>query len=85
VACKWRVRGGAPEIIEARVGGTRVKPDSSYSAATNSYIIDRWSYNLGFEPRETEVLDGTVFQAAQAMAAKGPISPPPNPRMVRVD
>jgi 2',3'-cyclic-nucleotide 2'-phosphodiesterase (5'-nucleotidase family) len=85
VVCKWRVRSGAPEIIEARVGGALVKPESSYSAATNSYVIDRWSYNLGFEPRETEVLDGTVFVAAQAMAAKGPIVPPPNPRMVRVD
>ena len=67
------------------MGGKLVKPDGRYTAATNSYIIDRWSYNLGFEPRETEVMGGTVFEAAQAMAAKGPIVPPPNPRMVRVD
>ena len=85
VRCKWRVRSGVPEIIEARVAGAPVKPESTYTAATNSYIIDRWAYNLGFKPRNTKVLSGTVFEAAQAMAAKGPIVPPPNPRMVRVD
>jgi 2',3'-cyclic-nucleotide 2'-phosphodiesterase (5'-nucleotidase family) len=85
VRCKWRVRAGVPEIVEARVGGRTVQPDDTYTAATNSYIIDRWSYNLGFEPRDTQVLAGTVFDAAQAMAAQGPIVPPPNPRMVRVD
>jgi len=85
VRCKWRVRAGAPEIIEAHVGTTVIDPDATYTAATNSYIIDRWSYNLGFEPRNTVPMSGTVFEAAQAMAAKGPISPPPNPRMVRVD
>ncbi len=85
VRCKWRVRSDVPELVEVHVGGEAVEPDGSYTAATNSYIIDRWSYNLGFKPRETEELKGTVFDAAQAMAAKGPISPPPNPRMVRVD
>jgi 2',3'-cyclic-nucleotide 2'-phosphodiesterase (5'-nucleotidase family) len=85
VRCKWRERSGVPEIVEISVGGEVVAPDQVYTAATNSYIIDRWSYNLGFEPQHTEHMSGTVFEAAQAMAAEGPIAPPPNPRMVRVD
>jgi 5'-nucleotidase/UDP-sugar diphosphatase len=85
VRCTWRMRAGVPEIVEVKVGGEPVDPDAVYTAATNSYVIDRWSHNLGFEPQDTVVLESTVFMAAQAMAAKGPIVPPPNPRMVRVD
>jgi len=85
VRCTWRVRFGAPEIVEARVGDTPVDPDGRYTAVTNSYVIDRWTYNLGFEPRKTEALQADILEAAVAMAARGPISPPPNPRMVRID
>jgi len=85
VRVTWRMRAGAPELVEIRVGDALLDPDARYTAATNSFVADRWKYNLGFEPQNLVSLDVTVFQAAMNMAANGPIVPPPNPRMVRID
>jgi hypothetical protein len=67
------------------VGGKPLDPDGTYTAVTNSYVIDRWKYNLGFEPQNTEVLDVVVFDAAVNEARTGPIVPPPNSRMIQID
>jgi 5'-nucleotidase / UDP-sugar diphosphatase len=85
VRVTWRMRSGAPELVEARVGNAILDPDTTYTAATNSFVADRWNYNLGFEPRNLVSEEITVFQAAIKLAAQGPIVPPPNPRMVRID
>ena len=62
-----------------------LRPDATYMAVTNSYVVDRWEYNLGFQPREPEVLELVVFDAAVNESRKGPIVAPPNPRMIRID
>ena len=85
VRATWRMRAGAPELIEVRVGQKRLDPDSTYTASTNSFVSDRWSFNLGFEPSNLEKMNISVFEAATQLAMEGPIVPPPNPRMVRVD
>jgi len=85
VRVTWRMRSGAPELVEARVGNTLLDPDGTYTVATNSFVADRWSYNLGFEPRNLVSEEITVFQAAVKLAGEGPIVPPPNPRMVHID
>jgi 5'-nucleotidase/UDP-sugar diphosphatase len=85
IHCTWRVRDEVPELIEVRIGGEPLDPDGQYSAATNSYVVDRWSYNLGFEPRNATALSTGVFEAAVDIAGRGPVISPSNPRMVRID
>jgi 2',3'-cyclic-nucleotide 2'-phosphodiesterase (5'-nucleotidase family) len=85
LTARWRVTQDVPELVEVRVGGSLLRPEATYTAVTNSYVVDRWEYNLGFEPRNTEVLKLVVFEAAVNEARKGPIVPPPNPRMIRID
>ena len=85
VRATWRMRAGVPELVEARVGEKRLDPDSTYTASTNSFVAERWSFNLGFQPINLESLKVTVFEGAMQLAKDGPIVPPPNPRMVRLD
>ncbi len=85
LTARWRVKHDVPELVEVRVGGSLLRPDATYMAVTNSYVVDRWEYNLGFQPREPDVLELVVFDAAVNEARKGPIVAPPNPRMIRID
>ena len=85
IAATWRVRGGAPELIQVTVGEVALDPDAVYTAATNSYVTDRWQYNLGFEPTNQVLQGSTVFEAAVARAQAGAIVAPSNPRMTRVE
>ena len=85
ITARWRVTQDVPELVEVRVGGSLLRPDATYVVVSNSYVVDRWEYNLGFEPKNTEALELVVFEAAVNEARKGPIVPPPNPRMIRID
>jgi 5'-nucleotidase/UDP-sugar diphosphatase len=85
LTARWQVKHDVPELVEVRINGSLLRPEDTYTAVTNSYVADRWEYNLGFEPRNIEVLDLVVFDAAVNEARKGPIVPPPNPRMIRID
>ena len=85
LSLEWRIRAGAPEIVSAKVGGRTIEPSATYSVATNSYIVNQWSYNLGFEPEEQEGLETTTYEAAMARVEEGPISPPRELRMRRVE
>jgi 2',3'-cyclic-nucleotide 2'-phosphodiesterase (5'-nucleotidase family) len=83
VAAQWRLRAGAPELVSVTVGETELDPDAVYTAATNSYVTDRWQYNLGFEPTNQVPQGLTVFEAAVARAQAGVIVSPSSPRMTR--
>jgi 2',3'-cyclic-nucleotide 2'-phosphodiesterase (5'-nucleotidase family) len=83
VVAKWEERSGAPSLIEVTVGGEPIDPDRVYTVSTNSYVADRWRYNLGFEPSGSVAVGKTVFEAALEKARLQPIAPPTDPRMVR--
>ena len=85
IRASWRVRGGAPELVNVTVGEATLDPDAVYTAATNSYVTDRWQYNLGFEPTNQVLQGSTVFEAAVARAQAGVIVAPSDPRMTRVE
>ncbi len=81
----WELKGGAPSIVRVAVGGKTLEPDATYSVSTNSYVADRWRYNLGFQPLELTGIGKTVFEAAVERARTGPITPPTDSRMNRID
>ena len=83
IVAKWEERSGAPSLIEVTVGGEPIDPDRVYTVSTNSYVADRWRYNLGFEPSGSVAVGKTVFEAALEKARLQPIAPPTDPRMVR--
>jgi 5'-nucleotidase/UDP-sugar diphosphatase len=80
----WRVRDGAPEVVDVRVGGAPLELTRSYTAVTTSYIAEQWQKHLGVEPKDLEARGYTDFDAAVAFAKKGPVVDPPTPRAVRL-
>ena len=85
ITASWSVQSGAPSLESVAVGGQPVVPEARYTAATNSYVADRWKHNLGFEPSDLEPTGVTVFDASVERALSGPIIPPREPRVIRVD
>ena len=82
---EWTVVSGAPSIVSVTVGGQPLEPQKVYTVATNSYVADRWRYNLGFEPAQLKTAGTTVFEAAVDRAKAGPIKAPSDRRMKRID
>ncbi len=85
VEAKWRVRAGAPDLLQLSVGKERLDPQRRYRMATNSYIAEQWGYNLGFQPEGVVQMDQTIFEAAIERASRTVVVPPTDPRMQRVD
>ena len=85
VTAQWRMRAGAPELVDVRVGGARLDHSATYTMATNSYIAGQWGYNLGFEPEGVTKVGMTIFEAAVARAGGGVLSPPADVRMIQLD
>lgn len=85
IEVQWGVVGGAPSIHSVTVSGSPLVPERMYTVATNSYVADRWQYNLGFEPMKLSLTGATVFEAAVDRAKAGPIKAPLDRRMKRID
>ncbi len=85
VTWTWRLRNGAPEIVEARVGGKPIDSTRMYRAVSTSYITEQWQKHLGVAPQALSAVGHTDFDAAVAYAAKGPVADPAPPRAVRVE
>ena len=81
----WHLRNGAPEVVEARVGGAPLDLTRTYRIVATSYITEQWQKHLGVEPHHLESRGYTDFDAAVAFAAQGPIRDPLPPRAVRLD
>ncbi len=82
---EWRLRLGAPEIVQATVGGQPLDLSRTYKVATNSFVAAQWQRNLGVDPGEVFGTGGTVLEAAIALGSQGPIADPADRRSVRVD
>ena len=81
----WKLVNGAPEIVEATIGGKPVDPSKQYVVATTSYIAEQWEKHLGAEPIAIRTLPQTDFDAAMAHAKVGPVVDPGDARAVRVE
>lgn len=81
----WRVRNGAPELLEAFVGDTPLDLDRTYTIATNSYITEQWEKHLGVQPKELQAVGMSDFEAAVRFATKGPVAIDGEPRAKRVE
>jgi 2',3'-cyclic-nucleotide 2'-phosphodiesterase (5'-nucleotidase family) len=80
----WRVRNGAPELVDVKVGGKPLDLDHVYRIATNSYIAEQWDKHLGVEPKNLHDEGLTDFDASVAYARKGPIRVPQDARAEKV-
>ena len=80
----WRERLGAPEVVEARVGGELIDLDRTYLIATNSYVAEHAKKKLAnTAPKNQQDFGQTVMQAAAEAARQGPIEPPEMGRIQR--
>jgi hypothetical protein len=59
-------------------------PAKTYTAASNSYVVEQWEKNMGVQPRNPEALGMSDFEAAVAWARTHPVADPGNPRAIRV-
>lgn len=82
----WRVRVGAPELVEATVGGAPLDLAKTYTLAANSYMVEQWAKFLGFEPKDAVSLGMSDYEAAAAWVREHPeLRAAGDARAVRVD
>ncbi len=85
VTWTWRVRNGAPELLDVKVGASPLDRDRTYTVATNSYITEQWERHIGVRPRNLKVTGQTDYDAAVEYARKsGVLVDPGDLRAVRV-
>ncbi len=73
VTWTWRMSRGAPEIVEAKVGGAPLDPKKLYTVATNSFVAEQWDRYLGAALRDARGLGYTDYDAAVTVAKTGPV------------
>lgn len=82
----WRERLGAPEVVEARVGGQPIDLDRSYRVATNSYVAEHARRKLhNTAPKNLEGEGTTVMEVAAEAARGGTIEAPDMGRVRRAE
>jgi len=80
----WRERLGAPEVVEARVGGELIDLDRTYRIATNSYVAEHAKKKLhNTAPKDQQDFGQTVMQVAAEAARQGDVEPPEMGRIQR--
>lgn len=79
----WRERLGAPEIVQATVGGQPIDMNRSYKVATIDFVAAQWPRNLGADPGPVQETGGTMLDAAVEAARKGPLVDPGDRRSQR--
>lgn len=70
VTWTWRVRSGAAELLDVKVGASPLDRDRIYTVATNSYIAEQWEKHLGVQPLNLQDTGQTDYDAAIAYAKK---------------
>lgn len=81
----WRMRNGAPELVDVTVGGAPLDLGRAYVVATNSYVTEQWEKHIGVEPRNLQGLGFSDFDAAVEAAKRGPVKDPGDARAVKVE
>lgn len=80
----WQERLGAPEVVEATVGGRPLDPKATYTVASNSYVAERAArYLAGATAENLQALGRTDFDLVVEAAARGPIERPEPGRTVQ--
>ena len=82
---RWREKMGSPEIVEALVNGKPLDPDATYTAVSNSFVVERADrYLAGAKPQAVVTLPRSDFDVLLDEVAKGPVVTPPRDRTVQV-
>jgi 5'-nucleotidase/UDP-sugar diphosphatase len=85
VTWTWRVRSGAPELLDVKVGASPLDRDRVYTVATNSYITEQWEKHLGVKPLNVQDTGMTDYEAAVTYAKKsGSLVDPGDKRGVKI-
>ena len=82
---RWREKMGSPEVVEALVNGKPLDPDATYTAVSNSFVVERADrYLAGAKPQAVVTLPRSDFDVLLDEVAKGPVVTPPRDRTVQV-
>lgn len=81
----WRVRNGAPEVVEVRVGEQPLQLDRLYTVTSSSYVAEQWERHLGAAPRDPVGTEWSDLDAAVAWARRGPVRDDGVSRGVRLE
>ncbi|MDP2312609.1 MAG: bifunctional UDP-sugar hydrolase/5'-nucleotidase [Pseudomonadota bacterium] len=86
VTWTWRVRNGAPELVEVKVGASPLDLSRTYTVATNSYITEQWEKHLGVAPKNLRDTGQTDYDAAVEYArTHGPVVDPGDRRAKKLE
>lgn len=81
----WRVREGAVEVVEAKVGGQPLDPSHLYTAVASSYVTEHWEKHLMVEPVDLAGTGRTDFEVAVEYAKHHAVEDPKDRRGVKLD
>ena len=82
----WRLTMDVPEVVEIKVGETLYDPESTYTVATNTYVLEQaGKYLPGAVPKNVKAMGHNVFDAALEAVKAGPVNANSAVRMRRVD
>ncbi len=82
----WRVRSGAPELLDVDVGSAPLDQARTYTVATNSYVAEQWEKHLGVQPRNVTGRGLSDFEAAVEYArTHSPVMDPGDKRARRLE
>ncbi|MDP2308484.1 MAG: bifunctional UDP-sugar hydrolase/5'-nucleotidase [Pseudomonadota bacterium] len=70
VTWTWRVRSGAAELLDVKVGASPLDRDRIYTVATNSYITEQWEKHIGVPPLNLQETGQSDYEAAVTYAKK---------------
>ena len=76
VTWSWRVRNGAPELIDVRVGASPIDLDHTYTVATTTFIVEQWERHIGVAPKNVRGVGMTDLDAAVQHAEAGDMVDP---------
>lgn len=83
VSWTWRVRNGAPEVVEVLVGTSPLDLNRTYTVATNSYIAEQWEKHLGVAPKNLRGTGMTDYDVAVVYARRSDALTDPGDRRSR--
>ncbi len=81
---EWRVRRGAPEMVDVTIGGLPIELDRTYTVATNSFVADQAARYLGFTVDTYEATGAKILDIAVQSARGKHITAPEDERSIMI-
>lgn len=83
VSWTWRVRNGAPELVDVKVGSSAIDLDHTYTVASTSFIVEQWERHIGVAPKNVRGIGMNDLEAAIRYAESGDVVDPGDLRAQR--